>query len=293
MAYLINGAGFSPVLAQDDADFYGGITGGATVVLPFGSQMSYTTPDANTVRLADGVLVTKEGRRVQIRAGEYEDFAIPSGTQGTTAYYIIGYRLYVNSDSEEVAEPFVQLMASASATITERCFRDGYTDIKVSLYRVRQNGVSLSTITPLFSVVKSLAYISSLESAVNTAITAERSYVNNQLNGAGRTGELTPICFGYVTNSGKNIEFMLPLKRPLSTAVTNIAVYSLSATIRQNGVYLWGSASARKTINKNELTIFDTRGGLRIRWAHNAAINAKAINNEVCVLDVSAILTLS
>jgi len=294
MAYLINGAGFSPVLAQDDADFYGGLTGGVTVVMPFGSQMAYTTPDANTVRLADGVLVTKEGRRVQIRAGEYEDFTIPSGTQGTTAYYIIGFRLYVNSDSEEVAEPFVQLMASASATITERCFRDGYTDIKVSLYRVQQNGVSLATITPLFSVVKPLAYIDTLESALNTAATTAKNYTDAQHLHPGRTDVLTPVCFGHITNSKKTIEVMVPLKKTLGSDVSGVSVYSLYAIVRQTGPgYLYGAANNPKAIDPAHCTVYDTRGGLRLVWTESKAINDKAINNGLVSMDVQLRLTLT
>ena len=294
MAYLINGAGFVPVLAQDEADYYGGLSGGVTCILPFGNRMSNTLPDANTVRLADGVLVTREGRRIQIRSGEYEDFTIPTGSQGVTAYYIIGYHIYTDNRSAEVVEPFVRAMSSASATIAENQLRDGYTEVYVSLYRVRQNGVSINQVTRLVDIAKSMADVATLETSLATAAATAKNHTDAQHMHPGRTDVLTPQCIGFITNSKKTIDVMVPLKKTLGSDVSGISVYSLYATVRQTGPgYLYGAAGAPKAIDPKHCTVYDTRGGLRLVWTESKAINDKAINNGLISMDVQLRLTLT
>ena len=101
MAILVNGSGFKFVNGQIDADLFRGLTGGDGVFLQTGSNMAYSVPSANTVRILDGEFVTNEGRRIQIKAGNYDDFAIPSGSQGVTTYYFIGYRFYIGTGEQE------------------------------------------------------------------------------------------------------------------------------------------------------------------------------------------------
>lgn len=141
MATLINGNGFDGVTAAIDADFYGGLTGELTGILPIGRQMDATMIN-NSPRVYDGVIVTKEGRRIQIDYDSYDDFSIPEGTEGVTAYYIIGYKLTVGSNDAETCEQFVQAMNSASATIEEDMLKDGNAEVYISLYRVTQFGTT-------------------------------------------------------------------------------------------------------------------------------------------------------
>ena len=101
MAILVNGSGFKFATGQIDADFFRGLTGGDGVFLQTGSNMAYSVPSANTVRILDGEFITNEGRRIQIKAGNYDDFAIPSGSQGVTTYYFIGYRFYIGTGEQE------------------------------------------------------------------------------------------------------------------------------------------------------------------------------------------------
>lgn len=149
MATLINGDGNVAVYAAQDADWYAGIEGDVTKILPIGLKMAYEIEDANTIAVKNGVIVTKEGRRIQIDAGSIDEFIIPTGSQGIIRYFIIGYHLYTDSSSNQLCETFVQLMTSESETITENTFRGGATDVYVSLYRVKQDGLNLDTITAL------------------------------------------------------------------------------------------------------------------------------------------------
>ena len=136
MAKLINGNGNPAIYAAEDADLIASLAGNVTCVANVGNKYAATEEDATTIRLDDGVIITKEGRRIQLEAGESDTFYIPTGTSGQTNYYIIGYKLVQNADSTQVAEQFVQKMNSSTATITEDTFRGGATEVYVSLYRL-------------------------------------------------------------------------------------------------------------------------------------------------------------
>ena len=297
MANLINGSGFEYVSAQRDADFFRGITGGDGVFLEVGNNMAYSVPSANTVRILDGEFVTNEGRRIHIDAGSYDDFAIPSGSQGVTTYYFIGYRFYIGTgeqEGHELCETYVYTGSGASDDPTTGKLRDGAQEVIVALYRVKQVGITISEVKALRKTVKSLSYISTLETALNTAAATAKSYTDAQHMHPGRTDVLTPVCFGHITNSKKTIEVMVPLKKTLGSDVSGISVYSLYATIRQTGPgYLYGSAGTPKAIDPTHCTVYDTRGGLRLVWTESKAINDKAINNGLVSMDVQLRLTLT
>lgn len=161
MATLINGNGNPRIYAAQDADLIAALAGDITGIAQIGNKFAATAVDANTISVADGVIVTKEGRRIQLDAGSTDMFVIPTGTAGVTNYYIIGYKLTTQSDDSQIAETFVQLMSSSSETITEDTFRAGATDVYVSLYRVQQNGVNLGTITGLLPELTNISKLKS------------------------------------------------------------------------------------------------------------------------------------
>lgn len=149
MAILINGNGNRAIYAAQDADLIASLAGNVTCIANVGNKYAATIEDANTIGLADGVIITKEGRRIQLDAGDMDLFAIPIGSSGVTNYYIIGYKLVQQADSSQVAQTFVQKMSSSSATITEDTLRGGATEVYVSLYRVTQVEFSISAVDRL------------------------------------------------------------------------------------------------------------------------------------------------
>jgi hypothetical protein len=161
MARLINGNGNRAIYAAQDADLIASLAGNVTCVANVGNKYAATEEDANTIGLADGVIITKEGRRIQLDAGETDLFTIPTGSSGVTNYYIIGYKLVQNDDSTQVAEKFVQKMSSSSETITENTFRGGATEVYVSLYRVTQVGFDITAIYGLLPAFLDNAAINS------------------------------------------------------------------------------------------------------------------------------------
>ena len=161
MAKLINGNGNPAIYAAEDADLIASLAGNVTCISNVGNKYAATEEDATIIRLDDGVIITKEGRRIQLEAGESDTFYIPTGTSGQTNYYIIGYKLVQNADSTQVAEQFVQKMNSSSETITEDTFRSGATEVYVSVYRVTQVGFTIDSVDGLLPELTNISELKS------------------------------------------------------------------------------------------------------------------------------------
>lgn len=157
MAILINGNGNKAIWAAQDADLIAAICGNVTSIAAVGNQFAATQEDASTIGLADGVIITKEGRRIQLDTGAVDLFTIPTGTAGVTSYYIIGYKLTQQSDTSQICETFVQKMNSSSETIDEDTFKGGATEVYVSCYRVTQDGLNIDTIEGLLPLMGNIS----------------------------------------------------------------------------------------------------------------------------------------
>lgn len=173
MAKLINGNGNPAIYAWEDADLIASLAGNVTCIANVGNKYAATEEDANTIGLADGVIITKEGRRIQLDAGNVDLFAIPTGSSGVTNYYIIGYKLVQQADSSQVAETFVQKMDSSSATIAEGTLRGGDNEVYVSVYRVTQVGFTINSVDGLLP-----------ELLDNSAINEDINQIKNNLSSA-------------------------------------------------------------------------------------------------------------
>lgn len=178
MAILINGNGNQAIYAAQDADWYASIFGGNTAITGIGYQFAADLLDANTIGVKDGVIITQEGRRIQIDANAIDTFDIPTGAQGTTNYYIIGYHLVTGTQSEQTCETFVRLMANSSETIPEGTFRGGDDDIYISLYRVTQDDLTITDIDLLLPKVSSITELNQHLTA--NSKTMQMSYVDGK-----------------------------------------------------------------------------------------------------------------
>lgn len=178
MAVLINGNGNEAIYAQQDADWYAALMGGVTMITAVGEQFAYELLDANTIGVKDGVIITKEGRRIQVDTNVIDTFDIPTGAQGTTNYYIIGYHLVTDEQSVQTAETFVQLMENGTDTIPEGSFKEGDDDVYVSLYRVEQNDLTIGTITLLLPTVSDS--MQQQISQINNDLSELKTYSSNE-----------------------------------------------------------------------------------------------------------------
>ena len=237
MAVLVNGDGNKAIWAQQDADLIASLAGNVTAIADVGSKFAATQEDANTIGLADGVIVTKEGRRIQLNVGNTDLFDIPTGTAGVTSYYIIGYHLYTQSNTSQVCETFVQKMNSSSATITEDTFRGGATEVYVSCYRVTQTGLNITAIDALLPNIESL---SELKSALTGSVVAFGNCGSN-----GKVGFSLPKANSYtIANLSANgigevpaVSYSIDSSSPSSGFIiltitdSNLYAYSLALTV--------------------------------------------------------------
>lgn len=175
MAKLINGNGNRAIYAAQDADLIASLAGNVTCIANVGNKYAATIEDANTIGLADGVIITKEGRRIQLDAGDVDLFAIPTGSSGVTNYYIIGYKLVQQADSSQVAETFVQKMNSSSATIAEGTLRGGDNEVYVSVYRVTQVGFNIDSVSGLLPKLLDNASIKEDIEQINSDLTNKKT----------------------------------------------------------------------------------------------------------------------
>lgn len=137
MAKLLNGDGYRGITAQEDADLYAGIIGNGRLLLNVGKKMAAKIVDNNTIRIYDGELVSK-GRRIHIDAGTWDDFTIPTGSQ--------------------VCEQVVKTDTSV-VNYEEASLRNEAAEAYVAIYRVKQDGISLTGVTALYDMVLSAAEV--------------------------------------------------------------------------------------------------------------------------------------
>ena len=159
MAILINGNGNDAIYAAQDADWFASIFGNQTAITQVGNQFAASLLDANTIGVTDGVIITQEGRRIQLDANDIDNFDIPAGGQGETNYYIIGYHLVTGDLSEQTCETFVRLMDNDTDTIPEGTFRGGDDEVYVSLYRVTQDDLVITDMELLLPTVTTMSQL--------------------------------------------------------------------------------------------------------------------------------------
>lgn len=167
MAKLINGNGNKAIWAAQDADLIASICGNITSIAAVGSQFSFTQEDANTIGVSDGVIITKEGRRIQLDTGAIDLFTIPTGVLGATSYYIIGYKLVQAADTVQTCETFVQKMDNSTDVIPEDTFKGGATEVYVSVYRVTQDGMNIDSVDLLLPKLSNIVQLISDLTASN------------------------------------------------------------------------------------------------------------------------------
>ena len=276
MAVLINGNGNEAIYAQQDADWYAALMGGVTMITAVGEQFAYELLDANTIGVKDGVIITKEGRRIQVDTNVIDTFDIPTGAQGTTNYYIIGYHLVTDEESVQSAETFVQLMDNGTDTIPEGSFKEGDDDVYVSLYRVEQNDLTIGTITLLLPTV-------------SDSMQQQISQINNDLSvqtipftpsvGQNETGDGWNGCYFEVI--GKLVICHVAIKSaPQVTLTTTLATIpsNLVPQYRTMGVCGTGANGtdinilSQRATNVSQLCVFQTTSGYitgTLMWIRN------------------------
>ena len=168
MATLINGDGNQAVYAAQDADLLSGaITNNKTVILDVGEKFSADVLSSSVIEVHDGVILTKEGRRIQLDQNAVDLFEFPAGAQGVVSWYYIGYKLEIDEDSHQVCSTFVQKMDTEGDTIPEGSFRDGDQEVYISLYHVQQD--TLGVLTPTLVLTEFMTATDILDNLIGSA----------------------------------------------------------------------------------------------------------------------------
>lgn len=253
MATLINGDGNPAVYAAQDADLLSGaITNNKTVILDVGEKFSADVLSSSVIEVHDGVILTKEGRRIQLDQNAVDLFEFPAGAQGVVSWYYIGYKLEIDEDSHQICSTFVQKMDTEGDTIPEGSFRDGDQEVYISLYHVQQD--TLGVLTPTLALTENMTMIDVLDNLIGSAsdlpdptktITKNIDQINSDLS-AKQNKTWNPVTFVpgstthfYVPNEAKEIEITALLyisdqNRSLKWLLTENDIFS---QVIYNGYY--------------------------------------------------------
>lgn len=157
--------------AQDRAENQGTF-GTGSYVLNVGSKLAATAISANEVQIADGVL-SHQGCLAIIANGSYDSLPIANGSQGMNRIDLIVARYTKDSGTnvESMSLAVIQGTATSSTpsapSYNTGDIQNGDTPVDMPLYRVRLTGISLTSITPVFTAVHTQSETDTLLSALN------------------------------------------------------------------------------------------------------------------------------
>ena len=195
---LVTGhAGQGHVSSADAGRLNAGICGAGKYVLDTGLKFAYSIESANLIRIASGDAVN-QGRHITIPQNTYEDANILNGAQGKTRIDVITLRYskvtrQVDSQTVTVEEASVNVIKGTEvavgstpevpAVISGNIF-DGDTTDDMPLYHVLITDTSITSVTPVFTVIHS---INELEQNTNGLYQDILNMINDQGTGSNTT----------------------------------------------------------------------------------------------------------
>lgn len=179
--HLVTGyKGEEHIQSADQGSFNASFFGGGEFVMEAGNQFEASIMDNNTVRILDGDALMK-GRHLRIEPNTYVDVTIQTGTAGVNRNDLIVFQYSEDNNTGIEASDIVVIKGTETeGTATDPTYTDG--DIlggaefnQMPMYRVKVEGVVLTGIEPLFTVIptyKTLAemYARQFQEACNTYI---------------------------------------------------------------------------------------------------------------------------
>ena len=164
---LVTGhSGEDHVSSADTGRFNAGVCGTGKYVLATGSQFAYTIVSANQINIASGDAVN-QGRHIIIPQNTYESAAIQNGTNGKTRIDVIALRyskVSSGGSTIETAELVVIKGAEVNVgsvptvpAVTSGNIFEGAAQDDMPLYQVLITGTSITSVTKVFEVIRSLS----------------------------------------------------------------------------------------------------------------------------------------
>ena len=154
------------VTAEQDRDVNEGIFDTGSFVLKTGSQLAAELVSNNEIKVRDGVLVI-QGCTAVIKKNTYDPVTIANGSQGMKRIDLIVARYNKNEETkiEEVTLKVIQGTPNASAaavpTYKTGDIQSGDLAADMPLYKVTLDGLNVTSVDKMFTVIPTLPELSS------------------------------------------------------------------------------------------------------------------------------------
>lgn len=186
---LVTGhAGQEHVSSADAGRFNAGVCGTGKYVLDTGLKFAYSIESANLIRIASGDAVN-QGRHITIPPNTYEDAALLNGAQGKTRIDVITLRYskvtrQVDSETVTLEEASVEVVKGTEVptgttpevpdVISGNIF-GGATADDMPLYYVLITDTSVTSVTPVFTVMPSISGLQSEDSDLRQGLANQQN----------------------------------------------------------------------------------------------------------------------
>lgn len=164
------------VTAEQDRDVNEGIFDTGSFVLKTGSQLAAELVSNNEIKVRDGVLVI-QGCTAVIKKNTYDPVTIANGSQGMKRIDLIVARYNKNEETkiEEVTLKVIQGTPNASTaavpTYKTGDIQSGDLVADMPLYKVTLDGLNVTSVDKMFTVIPTLPELSSNLVNINSKIT--------------------------------------------------------------------------------------------------------------------------
>lgn len=159
--HLVTGyAGQAHVTAADQGSLNAALFGEESYVLDRGSKLAATVASNNKITIADGDIMM-QGRHARIAEGSTVDLTIENGTQGNLRNDLIVARYTKNSSTGVEAVNLVVIKGTPAASspadpayTVGDIINDHVAQADMPLYRVKLNGLTVQSVTALFTLAE-------------------------------------------------------------------------------------------------------------------------------------------
>lgn len=173
------------VTAEQDRDVNEGIFDTGSFVLKTGSQLAAELVSNNEIKIRDGVLVI-QGCTAVIKKNTYDPVTIANGSQGMKRIDLIVARYNKNEETkiEEVTLKVIQGTPNASTaavpTYKTGDIQSGDLVADMPLYKVTLNGLNVTSVDKMFTVIPTLPELSSKLTNTNTNLAKANTVLENR-----------------------------------------------------------------------------------------------------------------
>lgn len=150
------------ITSLQDRAGHQGAYGTGSYVLNVGNKLAATAASANEIRVSDGCL-SHQGCLAIIEPGTYDSVEISNGTQGMNRNDLIVARYTKNAETNVESMALVVIQGEPTSgtasdpSYTSGNIQSGATTADMPLYRVALSGVTIDSVTALFSTVRTQA----------------------------------------------------------------------------------------------------------------------------------------